>query len=75
MSRVVVVGAGASGMMAACTAAEHGHRVLLLEKNEKTGKKLYITGKGRCNFTNACETEEFLEHVIRNPKFLYSSIS
>ena len=62
-------------MMAAYAAAKAGHEVLLLEKNEKLGKKLYITGKGRCNFTNLCQPEEFLEKVMRNPRFLYSSIT
>lgn len=60
-------------MMAAVHAAASGHKVLLLEKNEKLGKKIYITGKGRCNLTNACETEELFRHVLRNPKFLYSA--
>ena len=57
MSKVIVVGGGAAGMMASIWAARKGHKVLLLEKNEKLGKKIYITGKGRCNLTNACETE------------------
>ena len=73
MSRVVVVGGGAAGMMAAIRAAERGFSVLLLEQNEKLGKKIYITGKGRCNLTNACETEELFQNVLRNPKFLYSA--
>ena len=60
-------------MMAAYAAAEHGHRVMLLEQNEKLGKKLYITGKGRCNVTNACEQDKFFENVVTNPKFLYSA--
>ncbi len=60
-------------MMAAIRAAQNGHSVLLLEKNEKLGKKIYITGKGRCNITNACDTEEFFRNVLRNKKFLYSS--
>lgn len=71
---VIVIGAGAAGMMAACQAALCGARVLLLEKNEKAGKKIYITGKGRCNFTNACETEDFFENVPQNASFLYSSV-
>ncbi|MDE5931171.1 MAG: NAD(P)/FAD-dependent oxidoreductase [Lachnospiraceae bacterium] len=73
MSRVIVVGGGAAGMMAAISAAEQGHRVLLLEQNEKLGKKLFITGKGRCNVTNACEMDKLFENVITNPKFLYSA--
>ncbi len=74
MSNVAVVGGGAAGMMAACTAALTGHKVTLFEHNEKLGKKLFITGKGRCNLTNACETEDFFGAVSRNSKFLYSAI-
>lgn len=73
MQRVIVVGGGAAGMMAAIRAAELGNQVLLLEKNEKLGKKIYITGKGRCNLTNACDTEELFGNVPRNAKFLYSA--
>lgn len=73
MSKVIVIGAGAAGMMAAIQASRKGHKVLLLEKNEKLGKKLYITGKGRCNITNACDTEELFQNVLRNPRFLYSA--
>ena len=73
MSKVVIIGGGAAGMMAAVAAAEGGHRTLLLEKNEKLGKKLFITGKGRCNVTNACDTEELFQNVLTNPKFLYSA--
>ncbi|NLZ25733.1 MAG: aminoacetone oxidase family FAD-binding enzyme, partial [Clostridiales bacterium] len=72
--RIVVVGGGASGMMAAISAAEEGAFVTLLEKNEKLGKKIYITGKGRCNVLNLCEKEKFFENVVTNPKFLYSPI-
>lgn len=74
MKKVVVVGGGAAGMMAAIAAAQGGHSVRLYEKNEKLGKKLYITGKGRCNVTNACETEELFENIVSNPKFLYSAV-
>ena len=74
MSRVVVVGGGAAGMMAAVTAAQNGHRVTLLERNEKLGKKVFITGKGRCNLTNASDIEEIFEHVVTNRKFLYSAL-
>lgn len=74
MSRVAVIGGGAAGMLAAIAAAEHGHQVQLFEKNEKLGKKIYITGKGRCNVTNACDTEELFAAVVHNPKFLYSSL-
>lgn len=75
MSRVIVVGGGPAGMMAAWAAAAKGHKVMLLEKNEKLGKKLFITGKGRCNVTNACPAEEFFSKIVTNPKFLYSSFS
>ncbi|MCR4616580.1 MAG: NAD(P)/FAD-dependent oxidoreductase [Lachnospiraceae bacterium] len=73
MSNVIVVGGGAAGMMAAVSAAENGHEVTLIEKNEKLGKKLYITGKGRCNVTNAADVETLLSNVISNKKFLYSA--
>ncbi len=73
MSKVAVIGGGAAGMMAAIRAAERGHTVTLYEKNEKLGKKVYITGKGRCNVTNACDAEEFFEHITGNAKFFYSS--
>ncbi|MBO4872220.1 MAG: (d)CMP kinase [Lachnospiraceae bacterium] len=71
--RVAVIGGGAAGMMAALAAAESGAQVILLEKNEKLGKKLFITGKGRCNLTNDAEREVFFTHILRNPRFLYSS--
>ena len=71
--RVVVVGGGPAGMMAAIAAADQGAHVTLLEKNEKLGKKLYITGKGRCNLCNACQAETFFSNVMRNPKFLSSA--
>ncbi len=70
MQQVIVIGGGAAGLMAACTAARRGRQVLLLEKNEKLGKKIYITGKGRCNVTNDCSPEEFLAHVVNGGKFL-----
>lgn len=73
MSKVIVIGGGAAGMMAAIAAAEDGHQVTLLEKNEKLGKKIYITGKGRCNLTNNCEVEDLLEATCVNQKFLYSA--
>lgn len=73
MSRVLIIGGGAAGMFAAVHAARSGHEVHVYEKNEKLGKKLYITGKGRCNITNACDTEELFDAVLSNPKFLYSS--
>lgn len=74
MKRVAVIGGGPSGMLAAATAAEKGHAVTLIEKNEKLGKKLFITGKGRCNITNAAELEVFFKNIPRNPKFLYSAL-
>lgn len=73
MKNVVIIGAGAAGMMAAIAAADKGARVTLLEQNEKTGKKVFITGKGRCNITNACDSEAFFDNVISNGKFLYSA--
>lgn len=75
MKKVIIIGGGAAGMMAAISASKEGKKVLLLEKNEKLGKKLFITGKGRCNITNACEADEFLNHVATNSRFLYSSFS
>ena len=71
---VLVIGGGAAGMMAAISAAQNGAQVTLIEKNEKLGKKIYITGKGRCNVTNDCEVTEFLENVITNKKFLMSAL-
>ena len=71
--RVAVIGGGAAGQIAAIKAAENGHSVTLLEQNEKLGKKLFITGKGRCNVTNAADREGFFRHVVRNPRFLYSA--
>ncbi|MBR6186226.1 MAG: NAD(P)/FAD-dependent oxidoreductase [Clostridia bacterium] len=74
-NRVLVIGGGAAGMTAALFAAREGAHVTLLEKNEKLGKKLYITGKGRCNVTNVCEdVQDFLREVPRNPRFLYSAL-
>ncbi len=73
MGKVIVIGGGAAGMFAAAIAADQGHEVELFEKNEKLGKKLFITGKGRCNLTNACDMEELFESVCTNAKFLYSA--
>ena len=70
---VAVIGGGPAGMIAAVEAAKNGNAVVLFERNEKLGKKLYITGKGRCNVTNDCEREAFFEHVLKNPRFLYSA--
>lgn len=74
MKSVIVIGGGAAGMMAAIGAAREGASVTLLEKNEKLGKKIYITGKGRCNLTNACDLPEFAEHVVTNRQFLQSAL-
>ena len=74
MKKVLVVGGGAAGLMAAYAAAEKGHQVVLFEKNEKLGKKIYITGKGRCNFTNDVPPQEFLQNVVRCEKFMRSAI-
>lgn len=73
MGRVLVVGGGAAGMMAAASCAKRGCGAVLLEQNEKLGKKLYITGKGRCNLTNACGMEDLFANVVTNPRFLYSA--
>ena len=75
MRQVIVIGAGASGLMAAGSAAEKGAFVTLLEKKDRPGRKLAITGKGRCNVTSAMEREELMKHYPRNGKFLYSAIS
>lgn len=72
---ILVAGGGAAGMMAALFAARAGASVTLLERNEKLGKKIYITGKGRCNLTNDCSLEEFLRQVPRNPRFLYGALN
>lgn len=74
MSRIVVVGAGAAGMMAAISAAERGNEVTVYEKNEKAGKKIFITGKGRCNLTNASDIENILNNIVSNRKFMYSAL-
>lgn len=72
--KVIVIGGGAAGMTAAYFAATDGADVLLLEKNEKLGKKMYISGKGRCNLTNNCTPQEFLDNVVSNAKFLRGAI-
>ncbi len=74
MKSVAVIGGGPAGIMAASMAAQAGHSVKLYEKNEKLGKKLYITGKGRCNITNGCDVEDLFANIPRNPKFLYSAL-
>ena len=70
MNTVIVIGGGAAGMMAAITAARAGAAVTLIERNEKVGRKLYITGKGRCNLTNRCPVEEALQNYPRGGRFL-----
>lgn len=74
MKKVIVIGAGPAGMMAAITAAKEGNEVILLESNEKVGKKLFITGKGRCNVTNSKDISEFFDFIPGNPHFLYSAL-
>ena len=73
MAKIIIIGGGAAGMFASVFLAEKGHQVHVFEKNEKLGKKLFITGKGRCNVTNDCDPETFFESVVSNPKFLYSA--
>ncbi|SEA00152.1 hypothetical protein SAMN04515656_102112 [Eubacterium aggregans] len=73
--QTIVVGGGPAGMLAALSAAEGGRAVVLCEQNEKLGKKLYITGKGRCNVTNACDQDDFFENIMTNPRFLYSAFA
>jgi predicted Rossmann fold flavoprotein len=73
--KTIVIGGGPAGIMAAIASAYNGDNVILFEKNEKLGKKLFITGKGRCNVTNGCTRDEFFENIVSNPKFLYSAFS
>lgn len=73
MEKIVIIGGGAAGMAAGIFLGEQGHKVHIFEKNEKLGKKLFITGKGRCNLTNSCDEETFFQSVVTNPKFLYSA--
>lgn len=75
MSRVAVIGGGAAGLMAASKAAENGAEVILFEKNKRPGRKICITGKGRCNITNKCSNSDFIQNVVSNPRFLYSAIN
>ncbi|MEG2574536.1 MAG: NAD(P)/FAD-dependent oxidoreductase [Christensenella sp.] len=75
MNDLIVIGAGPAGMMAAYAANSRGIQTTLLEKNEKIGKKLFITGKGRCNLTNDCEISDFFSHIVHNPKFLMSALN
>ena len=73
MSKVIVIGGGPAGMMAAITAAQNGHKVIIIEKMNTFGKKLLITGKGRCNITNSADMSEFIKNIPGNGKFLYSA--
>lgn len=74
-TKVIVIGGGPAGMMAAATAAGRGLDVTLLEKNSKTGRKLLITGKGRCNITNYCDNDDFISNIVTNKRFMYSAIN
>jgi len=73
--RILVIGGGAAGMLAALFAAREGASVTIIERNEKLGKKIYITGKGRCNLTNSAEMEDFMRAIYRNPRFLYAAFA
>ena len=75
MRSVIIIGGGAAGMLSAIFAAKNGAKVMLLERNEKLGKKVYITGKGRCNLTNVAQGEDFLRQIARNPRFLYAAMA
>lgn len=75
MYDAIIIGAGAAGMMAAISASRLGKSVLVLEKNSRVGRKILITGKGRCNVTNNCDNDEFLRNIPKNPRFLFSAIS
>ena len=75
MKTVIVIGGGAAGMLASLFAARSGAHAVLIERNEKLGKKVYITGKGRCNLTNAAEKDAFMRHILRNPRFMYASMA
>lgn len=74
MKKVCVIGGGAAGLMAAYAAAQNGNQVILFEKNEKLGKKIYITGKGRCNFTNDCSLDDFFTNIVNGEKFLKGAL-
>lgn len=74
MSEIIIIGGGAAGLMAGVIASDNGAKVTIIEKNEKLGKKLFITGKGRCNVTNACDTDQLFSNIVTNSKFMYSSI-
>ena len=73
--KAIIIGCGAAGMMCAVNLSNQGYKVTVFEKNDKPGKKLFITGKGRCNLTNNCNEEELLKNVVTNPKFMYSAFN
>ena len=73
MSKIAIIGGGAAGMMAAIVLARQKNNITLFEKNDRLGRKLFITGKGRCNLTNNCDTEQLLNNVVSNSKFMYSA--
>ena len=73
--KIAIVGGGASGLMAGAILSNRGKEVVIFEKNEKCGKKIYITGKGRCNLTNNCDTNEYLQNVVNGSKFMQSAIN
>lgn len=73
--RVAIIGAGASGLMCGGFVSSYGHDVAIFDSNEKAGKKIYITGKGRCNFTNVCDNETFMSNIVRGKKFMFSSLN
>ena len=74
MSNIAIIGGGPGGMMAAVAAAQKGHHIDLYESNEKLGKKLYITGKGRCNLTNAIDIGDYFDSIVHNHQFMYSAL-
>ncbi len=75
MKKIIIIGAGAAGLMAAALASVYDNKIIVIEKNEKPGKKLYITGKGRCNLTNASDMEEVMSNIVTNRRFMYSSFN
>ena len=74
-TRIICIGAGASGLFFALNAKNDNNEVILIDSNSKVGRKMYISGKGRCNITNNCDSRQFINNVVRNPKFLYSAIN
>jgi len=74
-TRIICIGAGASGLFFALNAKNDDNEVILIDSNSKVGRKMYISGKGRCNITNNCDSRQFINNVVRNPKFLNSAIT